>query len=193
MSEDGVTFKVAQLSDTIISPFATRGGLDYSSSWRIVPLFDPEQDVIIPKVKSKNELCIDCSWLTRFPSIITSYYKEIGDTRSSYKIQFPNRRELLVSLKFGSRAIYTLVVKNDDTMVFLQDKKTGDYYLPLVWSVVFLLVLWVTKKITIPLKKKQKDKQKFTKNSKRTKHDWMSRIKSFKQEYDQDDQFEFDT
>jgi hypothetical protein len=59
---------------------------------------------------------------------------------------------ILTKIEVGSRALYTLVVKKDASVVFFTDVEPASVYLPLIITAVVLLFLSLTKYIYMKVK-----------------------------------------
>lgn len=146
--KDGKEISIVQKYDEIFVPFSTKGSLSASSIWRVIPLFDtPESELPAPVITSINSLCRDCEHRIRNPELYGRFYKEIAHTKVSLKINYAGREQVSTDLRFGSRAVYSLIIKENNSLIFIEEVEASAYYLPLWLSLAFLFLVWLGKQL----------------------------------------------
>jgi hypothetical protein len=93
-------------------------------------------------VTSVSSLCRDCEWRQRNPELYGKFYKELAHTTVNYKFNYPKMDEIKENFRFGSRGVYSVIVKDDKRLVFVTDVEPSSYYMPLIVSVCFAFTLW---------------------------------------------------
>lgn len=144
-SKDGGNILVKPEFDQKVIPFTTKNAFEGSSIWRLVVLTEGKNPY--DRVTSLNSLCRDCKFRLRNKEVYDRYYKEMAHIRVSLKFESSSDSKKMVtqSFRFGSRGIYTVIIQEDESVIFYADVEASTYYLPLWLSFAFILLIWFFK------------------------------------------------